>query len=106
MKISYRQSGGFAGLVKEAELSTADLDPAEQQVVQNALQQLPADGKQQSLASQARDAMLHQIRIEGEAGAQEILVDDMSATPDVRALIGVLKKHARRGPGQGHAQTP
>ena len=98
MKVSFRQSGGFAGLVRGCELETANL-PAEEadrlsSLVERCLEgEVPAEGE-----DEARDEMSYEIVIEGEGAARRLAFSDRGVTSSTRPLLEFLSDRSTPEP--------
>jgi Emfourin len=96
MKITFRQSGGFAGMLRGAEVDAQTLDPKQAEELKRLLQENPA--AETRAASKARD--LHQYEITVEDGGQKrTLHFDDSQVPDaLRPLLKTLKQQSKPQP--------
>ena len=90
MKVSFRQSGGFAGLIRGCELETAAM-PAEEadrlsSLVQRCLEvDVPAEHE-----GEARDEMFYEIVIEGGGRPRRLAFTDRSVPPSTKPLLDYL----------------
>lgn len=86
MKIAYKQSGGFGGLMRSAELDTSTLSKSEAQKVEKWAQAVlaAAGGK----SPKARDAKIHSFTIDGE----QRVFDDTTLTEEAEKLGAYLLK--------------
>ena len=100
MKITYRQSGGFAGLTKQYEVETAEMDPADREVLQSLVEQAGLQGSMTALSKQARDLMVHDLRIEEGGNTRHIVVDDLSAPAALRPLLAFVQKRTKSAFGR------
>jgi hypothetical protein len=96
MKITFRQSGGFAGMLRGAELDAQALDPKETAELKRLLNE--DAGTQSRGVGKARD--LHQYEITLEDGSQKrTLQFDDSQVPDaLRPLLKTLKQKSKPQP--------
>jgi hypothetical protein len=96
-KIKFRQSGGFAGLVRGSEvsagkdLSAADLRALEQYVKRS---RAAAPAK----ASRARDLVGYEIAIDTDKGQVVLEFDEANVPKDLAPLIEKLAKRAKPVP--------
>lgn len=95
MKIRFVQSGGFTGLVRVCELDTAALDDGQASELKRLVGQAGIVCSGQHVSAQARDMVLYEISID-DGEEIEVTFDDSSVPAQARALIGFLKKGARR----------
>ncbi len=97
MKITFRQSGGFTGMLRGAELDAQALDPKQAEELKRLLQENPPAAETRA-ASKARD--LHQYEITVEDGGQKrTLHFDDSQVPDaLRPLLKTLKQKSKPQP--------
>jgi hypothetical protein len=96
MKITYRQTGGFAGLSKSCKLDTRTLDVAEQAAVQ-ALVDKSGILKHRSVhrtSPMARDTFNYRIIIENEDGKHDWELDDLTVGEEHLPLITFLRAKA------------
>lgn len=95
MKITYQQSGGYAGITKRYEADTATMDPTDGEALQALVEQAALQGSMTVLSNEARDVVLHDIRIEQAGKTDQLVVDDLTAPAALQPLLGFLKKRAR-----------
>jgi hypothetical protein len=95
MKITFVQSGGFAGMVKGCELTTSDLTPDERQELES---RVAASGLTESLerfSPAGRDHRQYEIVIERDGVVRRIICDDHSVPEATRPLVAFLVARAR-----------
>jgi len=92
MRISFTQSGGFAGLLKHFHLDTAALDATERTRVEALV---AASGWETSWEkfSKGRDRFQYEIAIERDTTVH-VTCDDSCVPPNARPLVAYLKEHA------------
>jgi|SRR5262245_10434258 len=96
MKIMFRQSGGFAGMLRGAEVDAQALDPKEAEELKRLLQENPA--AETRAASKARDLHQYEITVE-DGGKKRTLQFDDSQVPDaLRPLLKTLKQKSKPQP--------
>jgi hypothetical protein len=98
MKITFLQSGGFAGMLKGCTIDAADLAPGERLELESLV---VASGLSESLerfSSTGRDLRQYEIVIERDARVQRIVCDDRSVPEAVRPLVAFLSARARPQP--------
>jgi Emfourin len=106
-KIRFRQTGGFAGLVRGCELAPKDLDTKEGARLERLLRQSglaesapahPAAPAQGPDRDSARDLIKYEIEIESASGTARFELDDLDLSENVALLVAFLLKHARPMP--------
>jgi len=101
MKITFLQSGGFAGMLKGCTIDATDLAPDERQELESLV---AASGLSESLerfSSTGRDLRQYEIVIERGTAVQRIICDDHSAPEAIRPLVAFLSARARPQPPGG-----
>ncbi len=95
MKVTFLQSGGFAGAVRGWEIDTAALAPEAARELEHLVRGsgLPASGE--FLSDKGRDLQQYEITIEDGSRKRELVFDDSTVPQSARPLLGFLKKHAR-----------
>jgi hypothetical protein len=101
MKIRFRQSGGFGGLVLGCDLDTSTLPPAEAQELTRLVKQANLEKIQTRRSEKARDLQNYEIAIEGEGLTAKKTLDDMSVDANVEPLLDFLRERARAMPLDG-----
>jgi hypothetical protein len=96
MKVHFRQSGGFAGLVKECQLDTEQLPPDEAARLKSLVEQSHLEGRTEDHSPRARDVFHYTITVE-DGGSRRLSFDDRTVPPDVQPLVRFLKTHAAPG---------
>ena len=98
MKITFLQSGGFAGMLKGCTIDATDLAPDERQELESLV---AASGLSESLerfSSTGRDLRQYEIVIERGMAVQRIICDDHSVPEAIRPLVAFLSARARPQP--------
>jgi len=98
MKVTFNQSGGFAGLVKGCELDTATLAPDAARELERLIRGSGLSSSVKRLSDTARDLHQYEITIEDSDGKVELLFDDSTVPQSASPLLGFLKKHTRPKP--------
>lgn len=94
MKVSFRQSGGFAGLTRGVELDAEDLPPEEAASLRSLMERGgPQEGTEDP---EARDLQTYEITVETDEGSRQFAFDDGTVPEDVAPLLRTLKR--RSGP--------
>ena len=98
MKVRFRQTGGFGGLVLGCDLDTSSLSPAEAQELARLIKQANLKKTQTRRSDKARDLQQYEIAVENEITAS---FDDMSVDANVEPLLDFLRERARAVPLDG-----
>src|SRR5262249_57250994 len=97
MKVRFQQSGGFAGLIRGAEVDAGSLEPEAKTALEQLLAHKTPRTKGLMGASPARDTHQFTITVEDEGKARTFTFDD--GVPEaVQPLIRDLQKQARPMP--------
>ena len=100
MKIRFRQTGGFGGLVLGCDLNTSTLPPAESQELTRLVKQADLEKIQTRRSEKGRDLQSYEITVENEITAK-VSFDDMSMSANIRPLLNFLRQRARAVPLDG-----
>src|SRR5260370_17440432 len=95
MKVRFRQSGGFAGLIRGCELDSAELPDREAAELNQLLRQPPSEPRHSTEA--ARDLTQYELSVETPRGTRTLSWDDLSA-PAPAALIELLRPRSTPQP--------
>jgi hypothetical protein len=101
MKIRFRQTGGFGGLVLGNDLDTSTLPPAEAQELARLVKQANLEKIQTRRSEKARDLQNYEIAVEGDGLTAKATFDDSSIDPNVEPLLDFLRQRARAVPLDG-----
>jgi hypothetical protein len=97
MKVRFRQTGGFGGLVLGCDLDTSTLPPAEARELARLIKQANLEKTQTRRSDKARDLQQYEIAVDNEITAQASF-DDMSVDANVEPLLDFLRERARAVP--------
>jgi Emfourin len=97
MKIRFRQTGGFGGLVLGCDLNTSTLPPAEAQELTRLINQADLEKIHARRSEKARDLQNYEIAVENEITAKASF-DDMSVPANIKPLLDFLRQRARAVP--------
>ena len=97
MKIRFRQTGGFGGLVLGCDLETSALPPAEAQELTRLVKQADLEKIHTRRNEKGRDLQIYEIAVENEITAKASF-DDMSMPAHIRPLLDFLRQRARAVP--------
>lgn len=98
MKIRFRQTGGFAGLVLGCDLDTSTLPPAEAQELTRLIKQANLEKAQPKRSDKGRDLQNYEIVVEGNDVTAKATFDDMSVNSVMEPLLDFLRDRARPMP--------
>jgi len=98
MKVRFRQTGGFAGLVLGCDLDTSTLPPAEAQELTRLVKQANLEKIQTRRSEKARDLQNYEIAVESNEMTAKATFDDMSVDANVEPLLDFLRQRARAIP--------
>jgi len=93
MRITFTQSGGFAGLMKHCRVDTAALEPEERARVESLVVAAGWDASWEKF-SEGRDRFQYEIAIQRETTVH-VTCDDSCVPQEARPLVTYLKEHAR-----------
>ena len=88
--VRFRVSGGFAGLIRGAELNAADLTAPEHLALERALAQADA-----TRADRARDLLTYELDLDTDLGRRHLAFDELSAPVALADLVRRLAQRAR-----------
>ena len=100
MKVRFRQTGGFGGLVLGCDLETSALPPAEAQELTRLIEKANLEKIQTRRSEKGRDLQIYEIVVENEITAK-VSFDDMSVPANISALLDFLRQRARAVPLDG-----
>ena len=101
MKVSFRQSGGYAGLTTGVDLDTADLSEEEARRLSELVDRADFDAVEAAAPANRRaaDQFSYELVVETPAGTRRIAFTDAQKTEDVAMLLDFLRKRASPKPG-------
>ena len=97
MKVRFRQTGGFGGLVLGCDLDTSALPPADAQELTRLIKQAKLEKVQHKRSEKARDLQNYEIAVENDVTVRTSF-DDMSVDANVEPLLDFLRQRARAVP--------
>ncbi|MET0502731.1 MAG: protealysin inhibitor emfourin [Candidatus Binatia bacterium] len=101
MKVHFRQTGGFGGLVLGSDLDTSTLPPAEGQELTRLVGQANLEKLKSRPSDKARDLQNYEIIVEGGGLNTKASFDDMNVDANLEPLLEFLRKRARAVPLDG-----
>jgi len=97
MRVTFRQSGGFAGLVRGCRIDAAALGPAERRELERLVAASDLCGERADFGDEGRDLRHYELVIERGADVARLACDERRLPASVRPLVAFLA--ARSGPG-------
>ena len=95
MRITFLQSGGFAGMIKGCEIDATDLAPGDRHELESLIAGSGLTESFERFSDTGRDLRQYEIVIERDAAVQRICCDDHSVPESARPLMAVLSARAR-----------
>lgn len=95
MKIIFRQSGGFAGLIRGCELDTDLLSVSEATKLQSLVEQSGILQAKSKSTSEARDLLNYEITVETKERTVHVLFDDLTVPESAAELFNYLLERAK-----------
>jgi hypothetical protein len=96
MKLTFRQSGGFAGLSLGCEIDDADLPRAEAARLRRLVQRCRLEDA--APPAEARDVTTYEITIETPAGVRHATFHDLAVPERMQPLLDFLQRRAAPRP--------
>jgi hypothetical protein len=97
MKVTYRRTGGFTGLVAGCDLDTGHMAPAEAEELVALIARCDALDETAAL-EEVRDAVVHEILLEDDDGVRRTFsFDELNVPPSAGPLLAYLQERAVPG---------
>jgi hypothetical protein len=93
--VKFRQSGGFAGLVRGCEVSGDRLAAGDRQALERHVKAVRTAA---SPVSDARDLVIYELEVETDAGMVRMSFDESGVPKDLSALVDSLVSRAKPMP--------
>jgi hypothetical protein len=94
VKVSFRQSGGFAGLIRGCELETVAMPSEEADRLSSLVQRCLEGWAPLEDEGEARDEISYEIVIEGADLDRHLAFSDQGVTPSMRPLLEFLSERS------------
>jgi hypothetical protein len=94
MKVHFRQSGGFAGLLRAAEVDTKELAPAEARSIEELVREV-LDATPARAHTPGADITRYELTVDDGSGPCSCAFDDANASPAASKLLGLLQAKTR-----------
>ena len=98
MKVSFRQSGGFAGLIRGVDLDTAQMDADAAQELEALVSASGIVGHKKARTHAGRDLVQYEIKIEQDEEISKRSFDDKTIPTDVQPLLKYLRSQSHPMP--------
>jgi hypothetical protein len=98
MKVRYRQTGGFAGLVLGCELDTEKLPRSEAEELMRLVQRAALDTVGIKKSSRGRDLTNYEMIVQDNGRTTKASFDDMTVPANVQPLLDFLSSRATARP--------
>ena len=98
MKITFRQSGGFAGLIQGCEIDTDLLSAEEAVQLQSLVEQSGILQAKSQFTPEARDLCNYEVTLETNEGTFRVLLDDMTMSESAEELLEYLQQRSQPRP--------
>jgi hypothetical protein len=98
MKVRYRQSGGFAGLVMGCDLDTEKMPPEEAGELTRLVKQAQIERVGTKQSSRGRDLSSYSISVAEGSRVTTARFDDMTVPAHAQPLLDFLKSRAKARP--------
>ena len=95
MKIKFRQSGGYAGLIMGCELDTDLLPPKKATKLQSLVEQSDILQTKSTHSENTADLINYEITIETKAAKHQVRFDDLTLPENVLPLLDYLQTQAK-----------
>lgn len=92
--VRFRQSGGFAGLIRGCEISGDQITAADRRALARYLKARAAAPAR----SEARDLLVYEIEVEADSGTVRLEFDEVGAPPELSSFIERLTACTRPMP--------
>ena len=96
-RIRFRQSGGFANLVRGCDVAAEELPAAHHQALER-LADHASTGPQPAQSPAARDQVMYELELETGAGARRVEFDELSVPDGLGPLVEWLQQRSRPMP--------
>lgn len=98
LKISYEQSGGYAGLIRGCTIDAATLAPATAAVMKRLVEAAPLTSMETARTQGVADLLLHNLKVETDAGTFHLSFDDLTLPEALKPLVEFLARRCKPVP--------
>jgi len=98
LKITYHESGGYAGLFRGAKLDADQLPAAEARKLRQLVEKAGLAKVASARSEGIPDLVLHNLEVETDAGKFKLSFDDITLPDSIRPLIEFLAKRSKPMP--------
>jgi hypothetical protein len=97
MRVTFIQSGGFAGAIKHCTLDTETMGAEDARALEELIANADVSASREVRSRSGRDLEEYQISIATGDKRVTVVQDQSTLSPHLKALVGYLKKCARPG---------
>lgn len=98
MKVEFRQTGGFGGLVLGCDLDTTTMARDEANELVQLVQQANVQALGERRHPRGRDLLIYEIALEENGKRVKVSFDSMSTPPQAESLVRFLRQRAHAVP--------
>jgi hypothetical protein len=93
--VTFREWGGFGGLVRGCELDPAAMEPGEGKLLGELVKKCSFSPPDEGAPDEARDTVSYEITVEEKGGRRRLSFDDLSVPPSAEPLLTYLRERSR-----------
>jgi hypothetical protein len=97
MRVTFIQSGGFVGTVRQCTLDTETMSADEARTLEALVKKADVSVSRETRSRSGRDLEEYQISVDTGDRSVTVVHDQSTLSPDAKALVAYLKKCARPG---------
>jgi hypothetical protein len=97
MRVSFVQSGGFVGTVRQCTLDTETMSADEARTLEELVQKADLSTPRETRSRSGRDLEEYQITVHTGDRSVTVVQDQSTLSSDAKALVAYLKKCAKPG---------
>jgi hypothetical protein len=97
MRVTFIQSGGFVGSVRQCTLDTATMSADDARTLEALVKKADVSVSRETRSRSGRDLEEYQISVDTGDSSVTVVHDQSTLSPDTKALVAYLKKCARPG---------
>ena len=95
LKVTFRQWGGFGGLLRGCRLDAAAMEPGEGRILGELVGKCSFSSPVAGMPEDARDTVSYEITVEADGGVRRLSFDDLSIPPSAEPLLTYLRERSR-----------
>lgn len=93
--MTFRQWGGFTGLLRGCELDPAAMEPGEGRILGELVEKCSFSPSAERAPEGARDTVSYEITVEEKGGKRSLSFDDLSIPSSAEPLLTYLRERSR-----------